>query len=82
MMWVIMWIYGVVNNVNYWLQSTLEHEKQRDVVRYINANGFLMELKRQHKRLNRHELKTLRGQALSGDVDGAMKGLRAILDRR
>ena len=29
--------------------------------------------------LTRQQIKTLRGQALSGDVDGAMKGLAKIL---
>jgi len=31
------------------------------------------------KSLTRQQIKTLRGQALSGDVDGAMKGLAKIL---
>ena len=68
--------------MNYMLQCALEREKQRDVVRYVNANSFLMELKRHYKRLTNQELKTLRGQALAGDVDGAIKGLHKILDRR
>ena len=68
--------------MNYMLQCEVERENQREVVRYINANGFLTELKKNYKYLDRHEFKTLRGQALSGDVDGAMKGLHKILERR
>lgn len=33
-------------------------------------------------RLSRQEFKTLRGQILAGDGDGAMKGLRKLLMRR
>jgi hypothetical protein len=32
--------------------------------------------------LTRQQIKTLRGQALSGDVDGAIKGLEKILKRK
>ena len=31
--------------------------------------------------LSRHQYKTLRGQILAGDPDGAMKGLRKLLQR-
>lgn len=72
----------VASSVNYMLQSALEREKHRDVVRYINANSFLMELKRYHRRLDHQELKALRNRALAGDVDGAIKELHALLDRR
>lgn len=68
--------------MNYVLEGALEREKQRDVVRYINANGFLLELKKYNKRLSRQEMRTLRGQALAGDIDGAKKGLVKLLERR
>lgn len=32
--------------------------------------------------LTRQQIKTLRGLALSGNVDGAEKGLRKIIERR
>ena len=32
--------------------------------------------------LTRQQIKTLRGQALAGDIDGAIKGLQNILIRR
>lgn len=68
--------------MNFSAQVMLERESNRDVVRYINANGFLNELKKYRPQLTRQELKTLRGQALSGDINGAMLGLHKILERR
>lgn len=41
---------------------------------------FLRRLKEQG--LTRQQIKTLRGQALSGDIDGAIKGLERILGRK
>ena len=41
---------------------------------------FLRQLKDQG--LTRQQIKTLRGQALSGDIDGAIKGLERILGRK
>lgn len=39
----------------------------------------LMQIKGAQGRLTSQQYKTLRGQVLAGDVDGAMKGLREIL---
>lgn len=44
--------------------------------------GALMLLKNTKHRLTKQQFKTLRGQILAGDPDGAMKGLRNILQRR
>lgn len=41
---------------------------------------FLRQLKDQG--LTRQQIKTLRGQALAGDIDGAIKGLERILGRK
>lgn len=41
---------------------------------------FLRQLKEQG--LTRQQIKTLRGQALAGDIDGAIKGLERILGRK
>ena len=41
---------------------------------------FLRRLKEQG--LTRQQIKTLRGQALVGDIDGAVKGLENILKRK
>lgn len=49
---------------------------------YIKANNFLTALKRHDEDLTQQEYKTLRGQALAGDVEGAIKGLERILSRK
>ena len=41
----------------------------------------LIQLKATRHRLTVQQYKTLRGQVLAGDPDGAMKGLRKILTR-
>lgn len=42
----------------------------------------LIQLKATKDRLSPQQYRTLRGQVLAGDPDGAMKGLRRILQRR
>lgn len=46
---------------------------------YIGINGFVKNLKKYQNRLSKQQLKTLRGQALSGDLAGAKKGLTKLL---
>ena len=41
----------------------------------------LIRLKATRERLTPHQYKTLRGQVLAGNPDGALKGLRKILTR-
>ncbi|MGF7146310.1 hypothetical protein HNQ56_004777 [Anaerotaenia torta] len=43
---------------------------------------FLKHLKKQRVRLTTQQYKTIRGQALAGDVVGANKGLYKLLERR
>ncbi|WP_010175511.1 hypothetical protein [Bacillus coahuilensis] len=43
---------------------------------------FLMDLKRYKDVLPKQMMKTLKGQALSGDLEGAKKGLGTVLRRR
>ncbi|RIW36039.1 hypothetical protein D3H55_06150 [Bacillus salacetis] len=43
---------------------------------------FLMDLKRYKDVLPKQTMKTLKGQALSGDLEGAKKGLGTVLRRR
>lgn len=43
---------------------------------------FLMDLKQYKGVLPKQTMKTLKGQALSGDLEGAQKGLGAVLRRR
>lgn len=47
-------------------------------VQQINI-GALIQLKGARQRLTAQQYKTLRGQVLAGDPEGAMKGLRRIL---
>lgn len=44
--------------------------------------GALMLLRNTKHRLSKQQYKTIRGQILAGDPDGAIKGLRNILKRR
>lgn len=44
--------------------------------------GALMLLRNTKHRLTKQQYKTIRGQILAGDPDGAIKGLRNILKRR
>lgn len=43
---------------------------------------FLMDLKQYKVVLPKQTMKTLKGQALSGDLEGAKKGLCTVLRRR
>ena len=43
--------------------------------------AFLEQLKGYRHLINKQQLKTLRGQALAGDVEGARKGLQKILKK-
>lgn len=52
-----------------------------DDVNY-SAQAFLRVLGKHKRTLTRQQLKTLRGQALGGDPQGAMRGLKTILTRR
>lgn len=45
-------------------------------------NEALRAIKANAGNLTRQQMKTLRGQALAGNVDGAIKGLEKILRRR
>ena len=45
----------------------------------MTQSEFLKHLKSYRGVLPRHTLLTLRGQAISGDVDGAMRGLARML---
>lgn len=46
---------------------------------YIEINGFVKHLKKYQHQLSKQQLKTLRGQALSGDLAGAKRGLIKLL---
>ena len=48
----------------------------------MNTVKFLMELKQYKEVLTKQTMKTLKGQALSGDLEGAKKGIGTVLRRR
>lgn len=43
-------------------------------------NEYIKLLKKYRKRLTRQQLLTLRGQILSGDIEGFKKGLKKVLN--
>lgn len=49
---------------------------------YVKAQDFLRMLKDNNGKLTHHEFMTLRGQALSGDIDGAYKGFGGLMLER
>ena len=46
---------------------------------YVKALNFIRKLGRERRRLTTQQMRTLRGQALNGDIDGAMRGLGMLL---
>ena len=52
---------------------------ERDAQKYTNAHPLLTELRRYQKKLTSDEYRSLRNQALAGDVDGARDKLRLIV---
>lgn len=48
---------------------------------YALINQFVKSLKTHQNKLSKQQMKTLRGQALSGDLEGAYKGLKKIMKR-
>jgi len=47
----------------------------------VTANQFIRHLKQYRNILPKNTIKTLKGQALSGDIEGAARGLERILKR-
>ena len=44
-------------------------------------NNFMKKLKNNSPYLSKQQYRTIKGQALSGDIDGAQKGLNSLLRR-
>ncbi len=63
------------------MQEAMILESRQKANAYLQAHGFLKLLKKYNSKLTRQQFKTLRGQALAGDIDGAVKGLETILYR-
>ena len=47
----------------------------------FKLNSFLKKLKNSRPYLSKQQYRTIKGQALSGDIDGAEKGLNLLLRR-
>lgn len=58
-----------------------EKSIQKDAMRYLRAREFLDKLRLYRKSIDTQTYRTLRGQALNGDLQGAEKGLERILRR-
>lgn len=63
-------------------QQALTWESERKANAYLKAHTFLRALKKYNGLITGQEFKTLRGQALAGDIEGATKGLERILGRK
>ncbi len=48
----------------------------------MELNNFIKKLKANSPILTRQEFRTLKGQAIKGDVEGAKKGLAKLLERK
>lgn len=67
-----------------------EEERLRDLTvpedagRYLRARNVLEALRERYRKgiITQQEMKTLRGQAINGDIDGAVKGLAKIEARK
>ncbi len=60
-----------------------EMDAQEDALRYLKARLILNDLREKLRfgKISWQQYSTLRGQALAGDVDGAVKGLGKVLLR-
>ena len=47
----------------------------------FRLNSFIRKLKNCRQYLSKQQYRTIKGQALSGDIDGAQKGLNSLLRR-
>ena len=47
----------------------------------FRLNRFMIKLKNCRQYLSKQQYLTIKGQALSGDIDGAQKGLNSLLRR-
>lgn len=52
---------------------------QKDAMAYAQAKAFLDEMKNHRDVLTTQQMRTLKGQALSGDINGAAKGLAKLV---
>lgn len=53
-----------------------------DAKRWLDAHHFIETLKKCNKQISSQQFKTLRGQAIAGDIAGAEKGLAKLMGWR
>ena len=78
-----LFVLAVITTYAYYNLSRREKESQKRVEqmrRMRETDRFIESLK--FYELKAQQRKTLRGQAIAGDLEGAQKGLQTILDRR
>ena len=62
------------------IEKRKDHESSYVVARrYRDAQPFIFILNQSHRSLTAQQYSTLKGQALSGDLEGAWRGLKKLL---
>ena len=78
-----LFVLAIITTYAYYNLSRREKESQKRVeqMRKIRETDRFIESLKFYE-LTSQQRKTLRGQAIAGDLEGAQKGLQTILDRR
>ena len=78
-----LFVLAIITTYAYYNLSKCEKEEQKRVeqMRKIRETDRFIESLKFYE-LTAQQRKTLRGQAIAGDLEGAQKGLQTILDRR
>lgn len=62
------------------IEKQKDHESSYVVARrYRDAQSFILILNQSRRSLTAQQYRTLKGQALSGDLEGAWRGLKKLL---
>ena len=78
-----LFVLAIITTYSYYNLSRREKESRKRVeqMRKIRETDRFIESLKFYE-LTSQQRKTLRGQAIAGDLEGAQKGLQTILDRR
>ena len=78
-----LFVLAIITTCSYYNLSRREKESQKRVeqMRKIRETDRFIESLKFYE-LTSQQRKTLRGQVIAGDLEGAQKGLQTILDRR
>ena len=78
-----LFVLAIITTCSYYNLSNREKEERKRVeqMRRIRETDRFIESLKLYE-LTSQQRKTLRGQAIAGDLEGAQKGLQTILDRR